>query len=91
MRLLKALWFALDTDIRDVILFLKALVFSLSLVLVLVGTLLGLPMLLGFSLNDAIRFLAVVAVSCAVLPFIAWLILGIAEYINRVVIWYRRL
>ena len=87
MKLLKALWFALDIDVANMVSWLE----SIGLTLVTVAIPIGLFMLLGFALSDAIGFLGLAMGIVMILVFIIMCLLIVARYIKRVMLWYGRM
>lgn len=87
MKLLKALWFALDIDVSNMVAWLE----YIGLTLVIITTPIGFFMLLGFTLCDAIRFVELAMGIVVILVFIVMGALTVVRYIKRVMLWYRRL
>ena len=87
MKLLKALWFALDIDAANMVSWLE----SIGLTLVTVAIPIGFFMLLGFTLSDAIGFVGLAIGIVTILVFIIMCVLIVARYIKRVTLWYGRL
>lgn len=87
MKLIKSLWFALGIDVADMVAWLE----SIGLTLVIITTPIGLFMLLGFTLCDAIRFVGLAMGIVVILVFIVMCALIVVRYIKRVMLWYRRL
>ena len=87
MKLLKALWFALDIDVANMVSWLE----SIGLTLAIITTPIGFFMLLGFTLCDAIRFVGLAMGIVVILVFIVMCLLIVARYIKRVTLWYGRL
>ena len=87
MRLLKALWFALDIDVANMVSWLE----SIGLTLVTVAIPIGLFMLLGFTLSDTIMIVGIAMCVVAILGFIAMGALTVVRYIKRVMLWYGRM
>ena len=80
MKLLKALWLALDIDVADMVACLE----SIGLTLTIIAVPIGFFMLLGFTLSDAIRFLSIAMCVVAILVFIVICLLIVVRYIKRV-------
>ena len=87
MKLLKALWFALDIDVANMVAWLE----SIGLTLVTVAIPIGLFILLGFTFSDTIEFVGITMCVVAILMFIVMCVLIVARYIKRVTLWYGRL
>ena len=87
MKLLKALWFALNIDVANMVAWLK----SIGLTLIILATPIGFFMLLGFPLSDAIEFLGLAMGIVVILVFISMGALTVVRYIKRVMLWYRSL
>ena len=87
MKLLKALWFALDIDVSEIVAWLE----SIGLTLVTVAIPIGFFMLLGFTLSDVMGFVGIAVCVVAILVFIVICLLIVVRYIKRVTLWYRRL
>ena len=87
MKLLKALWFALDIDVANMVSWLE----SIGLTLTIIAIPIGFFMLLGFTLSDTIGFVGIAMCVVAILVFIVMCVLTVVRYIKRVMLWYRRL
>ena len=69
MKLLKALWFALDADVANVVAWLE----SIGLTLVTIAIPIGFFMLLGFTMSDAIGF---VGLAMGIIGILGFIIMG---------------
>ena len=87
MKLLKALWLALDMDVANMVAWLE----SIGLTLVTVAIPIGFFMLLGFTMSDAIGFVGITIGTVVILVFIVMGVLEVVRYVKRVTLWYRRL
>ena len=87
MKLLKALWFALDIDVANMVAWLE----SIGLTLIVIAIPIGFFMLLGFTFSDTIEFVGITMCVVAILGIIVVGILIVVRYIKRVMLWYRRL
>lgn len=87
MKLLKALWFALDIDVVNIVAWLE----SIGLTLVTIAIPIGFFMLLGFTLSDTIGFIGLTIGVITILGLIVMGVLVVVRYIKRVMLWYRSL
>ena len=87
MKLLKALWFALDIDVDNIVAWLE----SIGLTLVIIAIPIGFFMLLGFTLSDTIGFIGLTMGVITILGLIVMGVLVVVRYIKRVMLWYRSL
>ena len=86
-RIYKALWFALDIDVANMVAWLE----SIGLALAIITTPIGFFMLLGFTLCDAVGLVGLAMGIVAILGFIVMGALTVVRYIKRVMLWYRSL
>lgn len=87
MKLLKALWLALDIDVSNMVAWLE----SIGLTLTIIAIPIGFFMLLGFTMSDTIMFVGLAIGIIGILGFIVMGVLVVVRYIKRVMLWYRRL
>ena len=87
MKLLKALWFALDIDVANMVSWLE----SIGLTLTIIAIPIGFFMLLGFTMSDTIGFIGIAMCVVAILVFIVMCLLIVVRYIKRVTLWYGRM
>ena len=87
MKLLKALWLALDIDVANMVAWLE----SIGLTLTIIAIPIGFFMLLGFTLSDTVMFVGLAIGIVVILVFIVMGVLVVVRYIKRVMLWYRRL
>lgn len=87
MKLLKALWLALDIDVANMVAWLE----SIGLTLTIIAIPIGFFMLLGFTMSDTIMFVGLAIGIIGILGFIVMGVLVVVRYIKRVMLWYRRL
>ena len=87
MKLFKALWFALDIDVTNMVAWLE----SIGLTLIVIVIPIGFFMLLGFTLSDIIGFAGLTMGVITILGLIVVCVLIVVRYIKRVMLWYRRL
>ena len=87
MKLLKALWFALDIDVANMVSWLE----SIGLTLVTVAIPIGFFMLLGFTLSDTIMIVGLTMGAVVILGFIVMGVLEVVRYVKRVTLWYGRM
>ena len=87
MKLLKALWFALDIDVANIVAWLE----SIGLTLVTIAIPIGFFMLLGFTLSDTVGFIGLIMGVITILGLIVIGALTVVRYIKRVMLWYERM
>ena len=87
MKLLKALWLALDMDVANMVAWLE----SIGLTLATVAIPIGFFMLLGFTVSDTIMIVGLTIGTVVILVFIVIGALGVVRYVKRFTLWYRRM
>lgn len=87
MKLLKALWLALDIDVTNMVAWLE----SIGLTLTIIAIPIGFFMLLGFAMSDITMFVGLAMGIVVILVFIVMGALGVVRYVKRVTLWYRRM
>ena len=86
-RIYKALLFALDIDVANMVAWLE----SIGLTLTIIAIPIGFFMLLGFTMSDTVMFVGLAIGIIGILGFIVMSVLVVVRYVKRVMLWYRRL